>query len=42
MRASLNVSDMTYLFTDLKQSTPLYESVGDANAYFWLVNTSRS
>src|SRR6266550_1126142 len=31
---SLKVSDMTYLFTDLKQSTPLYESVGDANAYF--------
>ena len=31
---SLNVSDMTYLFTDLKHSTPLYESVGDANAYF--------
>jgi class 3 adenylate cyclase len=25
---------MTYLFTDLKQSTPLYESVGDVNAYF--------
>ena len=31
---SLKVSDMTYLFTDLKQSTPLYESVGDVNAYF--------
>jgi class 3 adenylate cyclase len=31
---TLTVSDMTYLFTDLKQSTPLYESVGDANAYF--------
>src|SRR6266699_3095630 len=31
---SLRVSDMTYLFTDLKQSTPLYESVGDVNAYF--------
>ena len=31
---SLTVSDMTYLFTDLKQSTPLYESVGDVNAYF--------
>ena len=30
----LKVSDMTYLFTDLKQSTPLYESVGDVNAYF--------
>src|SRR5438270_11554443 len=25
---------MTYVFTDLKQSTPLYESVGDVNAYF--------
>jgi len=31
---SLTVSDMTYLFTDLKDSTPLYESVGDVNAYF--------
>ncbi len=31
---TLKVSDMTYLFTDLKQSTPLYESVGDVNAYF--------
>jgi len=31
---SLTVSDMTYLFTDLKESTPLYESVGDVNAYF--------
>jgi class 3 adenylate cyclase len=31
---SLKVSDMTYLFTDLKRSTPLYESVGDVNAYF--------
>jgi class 3 adenylate cyclase len=31
---SLTVSDMTFLFTDLKQSTPLYESVGDVNAYF--------
>ena len=33
-RESLAVSDMTYLFTDLKDSTPLYESVGDVNAYF--------
>ena len=33
-RESLTVSDMTYLFTDLKDSTPLYESVGDVNAYF--------
>jgi class 3 adenylate cyclase len=31
---SLTVSDMTYLFTDLTQSTALYESVGDVNAYF--------
>jgi class 3 adenylate cyclase len=31
---TLKISDMTYLFTDLKQSTPLYESVGDVNAYF--------
>lgn len=31
---SLAVSDMTYLFTDLKDSTPLYDSVGDVNAYF--------
>jgi len=31
---SLRVSDITYLFTDLKDSTPLYEKVGDVNAYF--------
>jgi class 3 adenylate cyclase len=31
---TLTISDVTYLFTDLKQSTPLYESVGDVNAYF--------
>ena len=31
---SLQVSDMTFLFTDLKQSTPLYEAAGDVNAYF--------
>jgi class 3 adenylate cyclase len=31
---SLTVSDITYLFTDLKDSTPLYDSVGDVNAYF--------
>jgi class 3 adenylate cyclase len=30
----LPVADMTYLFTDLKGSTPLYETVGDLNAYF--------
>jgi class 3 adenylate cyclase len=33
-RESLAVSDITYLFTDLKDSTPLYETVGDVNAYF--------
>jgi class 3 adenylate cyclase len=33
-RESLTVSDITYLFTDLKDSTPMYESVGDVNAYF--------
>jgi class 3 adenylate cyclase len=33
-RESLAISDITYLFTDLKDSTPLYESVGDVNAYF--------
>ncbi|UPJ44176.1 adenylate/guanylate cyclase domain-containing protein [Bradyrhizobium sp. 40] len=33
-RDSLAVSDITYLFTDLKDSTPLYESIGDVNAYF--------
>ena len=33
-RESLSISDITYLFTDLKDSTPLYESVGDVNAYF--------
>ncbi|WP_192177983.1 adenylate/guanylate cyclase domain-containing protein [Mesorhizobium amorphae] len=31
---SLQVSDVTFLFTDLKQSTPLYEAAGDVNAYF--------
>jgi len=31
---SLTVRDMTYLFTDLKGSTPLYDAVGDVNAYF--------
>ncbi|WP_249119584.1 hypothetical protein [Bradyrhizobium sp. AUGA SZCCT0158] len=41
-RESLAVSDITYLFTDLKDSTPLYESVGDVNAYFWCVSTSTS
>jgi hypothetical protein len=42
MRARANVSEMTFLFIDLKQSTPLYESVGDVNAYFLFVSTSRS
>ena len=30
----ITVSDITYLFTDLKESTPLYDSVGDLNAFF--------
>ena len=30
----LTVADQTYLFTDLKGSTPLYNSVGDVKAYF--------
>lgn len=30
----LTVSDLTFLFTDLKGSTPLYDTVGDINAYF--------
>jgi class 3 adenylate cyclase len=29
----LNVTDMTYPFTDLEGSTPLYDAVGDVNAY---------
>jgi len=32
----LKVRDITFLFTDLKDSTTLYESVGDPEAY-WLV-----
>ncbi|MBX3062484.1 MAG: adenylate/guanylate cyclase domain-containing protein [Anaerolineae bacterium] len=28
------VNDLTYLFTDLKGSTQLYDTVGDGNAYF--------
>jgi class 3 adenylate cyclase len=30
----LAVNDLTYLFTDLKGSTQLYDTVGDGNAYF--------
>ena len=30
----LTVNDLTYLFTDLKGSTQLYDTVGDGNAYF--------
>ena len=30
----INVTDITYLFTDLKESTSLYDTVGDVNAYF--------
>lgn len=33
-REGLPVTDMAYLFTDLKGSTPLYDAVGDVNAYF--------
>jgi class 3 adenylate cyclase len=31
---SLAVNDLTYLFTDLKGSTQLYDTVGDGNAFF--------
>ncbi|MGA7281182.1 MAG: DUF5939 domain-containing protein [Acidimicrobiia bacterium] len=30
---TLRVNDLTYLFTDLKDSTLMYDSVGDVNAY---------
>ncbi len=30
----LTVSDLTFLFSDLKGSTPLYDAIGDVNAYF--------
>jgi class 3 adenylate cyclase len=30
---TLRVGDLTYLFTDLKDSTLMYDSVGDVNAY---------
>jgi class 3 adenylate cyclase len=30
----IGVNDLTYLFTDLKGSTKLYDTVGDGNAYF--------
>ena len=30
---SLQVKDLTYLFTDLKDSTLMYDTVGDVNAY---------
>lgn len=30
---SLEVKDLTYLFTDLKGSTAMYDAIGDANAY---------
>ena len=30
---TLKVGDLTYLFTDLKDSTLMYDSVGDVNAY---------
>ncbi|MCB9109310.1 MAG: adenylate/guanylate cyclase domain-containing protein [Anaerolineales bacterium] len=31
---TLSIRDITFLFTDLKGSTAIYEQVGDANAYF--------
>lgn len=31
--AGLTVTDLTYLFTDLKNSTAMYDSIGDATAY---------
>jgi class 3 adenylate cyclase len=31
---AIAVNDLTYLFTDLKGSTQLYDTVGDGNAYF--------
>jgi len=30
---TLEVKDLTYLFTDLKDSTAMYDAIGDANAY---------
>ena len=30
---SLQVRDLTYLFTDLTESTAMYDTIGDANAY---------
>ena len=31
---TLSIRDITFVFTDLKGSTAMYEQVGDANAYF--------
>jgi class 3 adenylate cyclase/predicted RNA-binding Zn-ribbon protein involved in translation (DUF1610 family) len=31
---TLSIRDITFLFTDLKGSTAMYEQIGDANAYF--------
>jgi class 3 adenylate cyclase len=31
---TLSIRDITYLFTDLKGSTAMYEQIGDAKAYF--------
>ena len=33
-REGIAVRDMTFLFTDLKSSTELYEAIGDLNAFF--------
>src|SRR6185503_2245201 len=31
---TLSIKDITFLFTDLKGSTAMYEQIGDAKAYF--------
>ena len=31
---TLSIKDITFLFTDLKGSTTMYEQIGDAKAYF--------
>lgn len=33
-RETLAIKDITFLFTDLKSSTSMYEQIGDAKAYF--------
>lgn len=34
MNETLSIKDITFLFTDLKGSTAMYEQIGDAKAYF--------